>query len=242
MLRIAIVDDEAVFRRRIGDFVERYLASKTIEYEVELYDSGREITKLGSAIRKFDIFFLDIDMKDVNGIETAKAIRKFSENAYIVFVTAYIDYSIEGYKVNAIRYVLKDSDNLEDGLTECMEAILKKMAVREPVLQLHFNEGIKEVPINQILYVESTLHKLTFHLIDHHSDVLTMYQTLNTIERELAGYHTFLRVHQSFLVNIRHIETVNHYIVYLDNGEEMMVPKVRYGDVKKAFIKYKGDV
>ncbi|MBQ1598780.1 MAG: response regulator [Lachnospiraceae bacterium] len=126
MLRIAIVDDEAVFRRRIGDFVERYLASKTIEYEVELYDSGREITKLGSAIRKFDIFFLDIDMKDVNGIETAKAIRKFSENAYIVFVTAYIDYSIEGYKVNAIRYVLKDSDNLEDSLTECMEAILKK--------------------------------------------------------------------------------------------------------------------
>lgn len=241
MLRIAIVDDEAVFRRRIGDFVERYLVSKTIEYEVELYDSGREITKLGSDIRYFDIFFLDISMQDVDGISTATTIRKFSENAYIVFVTAYIDYSIEGYKVNAIRYVLKDSDNLEDGLTECMEAILKKMAVREPVLQLHFNEGIKEVPINQILYVESTLHKLTFHLIDH-SDVLTMYQTLNTIERELAGYHTFLRVHQSFLVNIRHIETVNHYIVYLDNGEEMMVPKVRYGDVKKAFIKYKGDV
>jgi len=241
VLHIAIADDEEEFRRRIGVFLEKYLASKKIEYNVELFDSGNGLVQQGSAIRNFDIFFLDIGMKDVNGIETAKAIRKFSENAYIVFVTAYIDYSIEGYKVNAIRYVLKDSDNLEDGLTECMEAILKKMAVREPVLQLHFNEGIKEVPINQILYVESTLHKLAFHLIDH-SDVLTMYQTLNTIERELAGYHTFLRVHQSFLVNIRHIKTVNHYIVYLDNGEEMMVPKVRYGDVKKSFIKYKGDV
>lgn len=242
MLRIAIVDDEAVFRRRIGDFVERYLASKTIEYEVELYDSGREITKLGSAIRKFDIFFLDIDMKDVNGIETAKAIRKFSENAYIVFVTAYIDYSIEGYKVNAIRYVLKDSVHLEDCLTECMNAIHNKIVRRKPVIQLHFNEGLKEISIDKVLYVESRLHKLTFHFIDDRNDVLTMYQTLNTIEQELSGYSTFIRIHQSFLVNLRHIETVNHYTVFLRTGEEMRVPKPRYGDVKKAFIKYQGEV
>ena len=242
MLHIAIADDEEVFRHRIGDFLERYLAYRMIEYEVELYDSGREITELGNDIRHFDIFFLDVSMRDVDGITTAKTIRKYSEDAFIVFVTAYIDYSIEGYKVNAIRYVLKDSDRLEDSLTECMNAILKKMARRKPVIQLHFNEGIKEISVDKVLYIESSLHKLTFRFIDDSNYVLTMYQTLNAIERELSGYSTFIRVHQSFLVNLRHIETINHYTVFLSTGEEISVPKARYGDVKKAFIKYKGEV
>jgi DNA-binding LytR/AlgR family response regulator len=242
VLRIAIADDEEIFRRRISDFLEEYLVSKMLEYEVELYDSGREITEMGNDIRYFDIFFLDVSMHDVDGIKTAKEIRKYSEDAFIVFVTAYIDYSIEGYKVNAIRYVLKDRDHLEDSLTECMNAILKKMARRNPVMQLHFNEGIKEIFIDKVLYIESSLHKLTFHFVDDSNYVLTMYQTLNAMERKLSGYSTFIRVHQSFLVNLRYIETVNHYTVFLNTGEEMSVPKARYGDVKKAFITYKGEV
>ena len=154
----------------------------------------------------------------------------------------YIDYSIEGYKVNAIRYVLKENENLENSLIECMETILDKLPGRKPVKRFHFNEGEKEIAIDKILYIDSRLHKLEFHIMDKDVGVFTMYQTLNSIEHELAGYGTFIRVHQSFLVNLRYIKRVNNYTVILENEEEIKVPKPRYAEVKKAFIKYKREV
>lgn len=241
-MRIAVADDEELFQRRIGDFLKKYLGEKNVGYELEYFNSGKQIVEIGPDIRFYDVFFLDISMKDINGIETAKTIREFSNEAFIVFVTAYLDYSIEGYKVNAIRYVLKENENFEDSLVECMETIMKRMVGRKPLKRFKFNEGEEEIAIENILYIDSRLHKLEFHLVDREKMVFTMYQTLNTIERELAGYATFIRIHQSFLVNLRYIKTVNHYMVVLVNDEEINVPKARYGEVKKAFIKYKREV
>lgn len=66
---------------------------------------------------------MDINMEEMDGIDTAKRIRQFHSDTCIVFVTAFISYALEGYKVNAVRYLMKDT--LEAALPECMDAILK---------------------------------------------------------------------------------------------------------------------
>ena len=120
MLNIAVIDDEKLFQKRIGKFLQQFLKKNRAEYEVEYFASGKEIVEMGVGLSRFEIFFLDINMEEIDGIKVAEEIRKYSDQAFIVFVTAYISYSLEGYKVNAIRYVLKDNEHLEESLSECM--------------------------------------------------------------------------------------------------------------------------
>lgn len=242
VLRIAIVDDEDIFRKRISGFLGEYLDKRKIEFSLELFGSGREVLELGTRICNFGVFFLDVSMRDVDGIAAARKIREYAADAVIVFVTAYIDYSIEGYKVNALRYVLKDNENLADSLNECMEAVMREISKRKSPIHFHFNEGEKTLSEEQIMYIESRLHKLEFHMTDTDHTTYTMYRTLNEIEQKLDVYDTFLRIHQSYLVNLKYVEMVNNYTVSLSNGEVIKAAKSRYSNVRKEFMKYIGEV
>ena len=72
-------------------------------------------------------------MEEIDGIETAKEIRKITKDVFIVFVTAFITYALEGYKVDAVRYLIKDHESLEKAMTECMDTILEKMLMCDKV-------------------------------------------------------------------------------------------------------------
>ena len=96
MLKIAVCDDEEIFADRIKKLLEKQLINKGIEYKVDVYSSGIELAKLGDAISEYRIVFLDIDMEGMNGIQTAEVIRTYSDDIYIAFVTAYINYAPEG--------------------------------------------------------------------------------------------------------------------------------------------------
>ena len=71
--------------------------------------------------------------------------------------------------------------------------------------------------------------------------IYTLYGTLNELEKEMNDF-SFLRIHQSYLVNLKHIKSVKWYKVILSNNQELVIPKARYKDVKNAFIAYKGDL
>lgn len=127
MFRIAICDDEKPFRDSVKKFVEKYLCEKNISYDIDTFASGKELLELGIELVQYDIIFLDINMDEIDGIVTAQKIREYSSEVYIVFVTAYIDYSLEGYKVDAARYLLKNNTYFDDSIYECMDTILRKM-------------------------------------------------------------------------------------------------------------------
>ena len=94
--------------------------------EIDEFESGNEFINLGINMTKYDIVFLDINMDEIDGIETAQEIRKVSNDIFIVFVTAFISYAVEGYSVNAIRYILKNNENFAELIFECIDAISKK--------------------------------------------------------------------------------------------------------------------
>ena len=165
MLKIAICDDEKIFAEKIKELLEVYLDSKHIAREINIYTSGIDFVALGENVMEYDIAFLDIDMKDMNGIQTADKIRVYSQDIYIAFVTAYINYAPEGYRCNAIRYILKNSDQLAASIYECMDAILDKISSSHKTKTIDFCGGSCEVLVNQIMYIESNKHKLLFHII-----------------------------------------------------------------------------
>lgn len=241
MFRIAICDDEKLFSTSIKKHISKYLSEREISFEIDMFSSGKELLELGIELIGYDIIFLDINMDEIDGIVTAQKIREYSSEIYIVFVTAYVNYSLEGYKVDAVRYLLKNNVNFEDSIYECMDAILHKMNYVVLKKFFKFNECKKDVAIEKILYIESRLHKLEFHIMEDKILVYTLYGTLNDMEKEMIDF-PFIRIHQSFLVNLKHIKSVAGYKIILSNNQQLIVPKARYKNVKSAFIAYKGEL
>lgn len=241
MFRIAICDDEMLFTEQLKEMISAYMMDKGFVFKIDTYSSGEELIELGIEIVQYTVVFLDINMEKINGIMAAETIRKMSRELFIVFVTAFVDYSLEGYRLDVVRYLLKGNASFKNTVNECMDAIMDKMNYSVTKKEFDFKEGKREVSLERILYIESNLHKLEFHVMEDTLKVYTMYETLNILEDKLSEYN-FIRIHQSYLVNIKHIKNVARYKVILSNGVELSIPKVRYMDVKKKFISSQGEV
>ena len=243
MFKIAICDDENYFRNDLKEMIAGYMMDKGYVFHIDTFSSGKEFISLGIEMIQYTIVFLDINMNEIDGITAAKSIREVSRDVFIVFVTAYIDYTLEGYKVDAVRYLLKGNVNFQNMVYECIDAITEKMNYIVVKKQFKFNEVEKEISISmdRLLYIESKLHKLEFHVMENSMKIYTMYGTLNEIEKELME-NDFIRIHQSFLVNLKYIKDVLRYKTVLSNGIELIIPKARYKQVKNTFIAYQGEI
>lgn len=241
MFKIAVCDDEHLFAVRLQKTISEYLDKTNVPYEISIFHSGKEFTELGVEMVTYNAVFLDINMEIIDGLETAGYIRKYSNDTFIVFVTAYINYSLEGYKYNAIRYILKNNAMFEDSIRECIETILDKKNVSTLKKTIQFNEGKKEFSLSNLIYIESKLHKLEFHVMSDHMHIYTLYDTLNNIEKNYLPYH-FIRLHQSYLVNELHIVDLKKYEARLSNGAKLPIPKARYNTVLEKFIAYQGEI
>ncbi|TGY95330.1 response regulator transcription factor [Petralouisia muris] len=241
MFRIAICDDESVFAEELKGLISGYMMEKGLVFEIDTYSSGEALVKLGIEVVRYTAVFLDINMEKIDGIMTAEKIREVSREVFIVFVTVYVNYSLEGYRLDAVRYLLKSNANFQSTVNECMDAIMDKLNYTVAIKKFDFKEGTKEVSLERLLYIESRLHKLEFHVMEDDMKIYTMYETLNALEDRLAA-NKFVRIHQSYLVNIKYIKNVIRYKVVLTNGVELVIPKVRYTYVREQFISYQGEV
>ena len=240
MTTMCIYDDDIEFSLLFEKLLYRYAEENDKEIDVEIFQGG-ENAALQIAQNEYDILFLDVSMAKMDGIKLAKRIREYDNNVYIVFVTAFIDYSLEGYKVDAIRYILKDSESLEKSMYECLNTITDRMSSIEQKIELEFLEGKKYIRPNDILYVESNLHKLTFHLRGQSEKNYTMYERLDQIEIKFQNYH-FCRSHKSYLVNLKYVQSIERYEITLVNGEKVCVSQPRYKEVREKFICYQGEI
>ena len=241
MFKIAICDDDSYFSEELKELLSSYLVEKDLAFEIDIYDSGEALIDLGIDVIKYTIIFLDINMKKVDGIKTAEMIREVSREVFIVFVTAYVDYSLEGYRLDVVRYLLKGNANFRSKVNECLDAIIDKMNYTLTKRKFDFKEGTKEISLERLLYIESNLHMLKFHVMEDDEKVYTMYETLNVFEARFAE-KIFIRTHQSYLVNSKHIKNVVRCKLILSNGVELPIPKAKYKEVKKKFITCQGEV
>lgn len=241
MFRIAVCDDESLFTNELKRLISNYMMEKDFVFKIDTFGSGEALVDLGIEVVRYTVVFLDINMDKIDGIRTAEKIREVSKDILIVFVTAYVNYSLEGYRLAAFRYLLKGNANFQSTVNECMDAIMDKINYSVAKKKFEFKEGTKEISLERLLYIESNLHKLEFHVMEDDMVVYTIYGTLNTLEEELAE-KDFIRIHQSHLVNKKYIKNVKRYKVVLTNMVELSIPKARYTSVKEQFISYQGEV
>ena len=232
-LQIAVCSNEEYSRRCIKGQIERYSQKKGISCHVEFFQNEMEFCKDELQLYTFDVIFLDIDATGMNGIKTAYTIRKRNQKIDIVFISSITDYAPEGYRLNAVRYILKD--NLNRMLPECIHALLERQQRKGSKMSFKFIDGKRRITLNELLYIESNAHKLCF---ERKGETLYMYGKISELADKLA-LHDFVRTHQSFLVNLQYIDKIGRYSLALSNGMVLPVAKSRYRTVKECFLQYR---
>lgn len=241
MLNIAICDDEDVFIKKIELIVSDYLSKRHIKFNIDSFESGLIFSNLKYDMNKYDIVFMDINMDEMDGIETSRILRSYCPDTYLIFITAFINYTIECYKVEAIRYILKDYDNMEGNIIEALDTILNKMAIENKKIRYDFvGVGEKDVCVNDIVYIDNNLHKVSLHLFIKGKNIIyEIYKKLSDIENDFKSDY-LIRTHQSFIVNMQYVTGIKRYEAALSTGEIVPISKTRYKEVHEAYIKKKG--
>lgn len=232
MIRAVIADDE----EEILEYLERKIIKifKTIGADAELYScqSGKELVKLHGEM-DFNIIFLDLEMPEMDGFETAKAIRNDDPNVVLVFVTNMDDLVFNAFKYNAVAFVRKK--HLNEELEDAVEQAYRKAVAKLSVQLLRTEKGDVCFKLDEILYFSSQGHNVWLH----HSDGKS-YRVLYTLERieSLVPAGIFVRCYSGILVNCGCIFSVDKENVMLTNGEAVALSRYRKKEVKNALQKY----
>ncbi|MCI8766343.1 DNA-binding response regulator [Lachnospiraceae bacterium] len=202
MISIGICDDEAPTRRALRTPLERKLQLLGISYRILEYDSGEAL--FSHPEREYlDILFLDIEMKQMNGMETAKNLRKRNSHTLLIFVTAYPDFVFQGYEVHAFHYILKPYE--EHKIQAVLEQALEELGRdREPYFTLERKSGILKIPLKKVLAFSSDRRKVVIFLNDGSRP--DFYGKLDEVESGLPDY--FVRCHNRHLVNLNFVSAL----------------------------------
>ena len=199
MLRIAVLEDDKTYAAQLKEYLVRYGTEKNQKISVALFPDGEDIVTDYSA--EFDIILMDVEMMFMDGMTTAERIREKDNEVVIIFITNMPQYAIQGYKVDALDYVLKPisyfafSQRIDRALTR----VKKKEATYITVAQ---KGGKKKLNVDKICYVEVRDHDLIYHSTK--GDIVTK-SSMKEAEDTLGGTK-FFRCNRCYLVNLEYVE------------------------------------
>lgn len=238
-MKIAICDDEKHYCKQIQECVEIYLDKHHIYGKTEIFMDGNALLEKGM-LAEFDALFLDVEFGGkAQGMKIAREVHQRNAMLPIVFVSAFIKYSVEGYRVNALRYLLKNAKDLQKEIEESMDTVLSVYTQRQKKKTFRFRGETVTLLLDQIMYIERKAHQLFFYLCDDTCRCMGK-RTLDEMQRELTEDEgRFLRIHKSFLVNMNDISTLKRYQVQLFSGKQLPIPRERYAVVEMQYEEWK---
>ncbi|MCD8023043.1 MAG: LytTR family DNA-binding domain-containing protein [Lachnospiraceae bacterium] len=231
MLRLVIVEDDPKEQEILKGYIERYFA-ETESCEVSVFSDGTEL--LARYPSEPDILFLDIAMKQSNGVAVAKEVRKRDSRVLILFVTEMAQYALEGYKVNACDFLVKPVyyTSFCNSMKRAMAVLKRRMP---DMIEVHYDKTSRYLDVATIYYIETSNKKTLFHT---QSGDFFASDTMKMLEEKLES-HGILRCHQAFLVNVRFIESVYRQEV-LVHGIAIPISRQKREDFLQKFVSYMG--
>ncbi|MDE6746306.1 MAG: LytTR family DNA-binding domain-containing protein [Oscillospiraceae bacterium] len=236
MYRISVCDDNDGELGKICSIINDYTKTNNINAEVKTYASGRELLEYEDGGQYSDIYILDIIMPDMNGIQLGKAIRQKNADAFIIFLTTSKDYALESYSVKAFSYLIKpaERENVTAELADCFSRI--KKAPERFVLKC--TNGAVSVRAEDIVYIEYYNHRMIYRLADGKTVESVYFRgTFDSVITDYVKNGSFIKSSASYLVNMRHIRTVNAVGFIMSDGTVLTVTR-KYAEARKKYIDY----
>ena len=237
-MRTIIIDDEPLARSLLIELLEDH---KDIEIITECNDGFEGLKAIQE--HQPDLIFLDIQMPKITGFEMLELLDNPPK---VIFTTAYDEYALKAFEVNALDYLLKPvhAERLASSLTKVRSighapsAVAKDLIIPQLPEQMQrivvkVNGQVKILPLSDVFYLESADDYVKIHTQDKY---YLKHQTMTNFEQQLPA-HQFVRIHRSYLVNIQHIHKVDlyekeQYCVVLRNDKRLQVSRTGYSKLK----------
>lgn len=234
MIKIAICDDEELFRSEMEKFVSVFGNESDTEIEIDTYESASQMVKeIHDSGKRYDILFTDIEMPGLDGMEAAMALREMGETAEICFVTSHGAYALNSYQVDAVGYIMKPIK-----YTEVKRAIDRaKISInyrrdaqkaKKRYLDIKISRNNVTIDLEKVVYIEKRRNQCVFHLEDGE---YICYETLSKIYERL-DHDSFIYTHQGFIASFHHIKEVKRNAVCFGRGVEIPISRKYYEPVK----------
>lgn len=242
MIKVLAIDDEPLALLHLQKMIERTPYFSLVAACSDAYEALKVMEK-----ESVDAIFTDINMPDLSGLDFTHLL---SGNPIIVFTTAYMQYAIDGYKVNAIDYLLKPF-----GQPEFMQAAMKvkkqyelihhttvepcetdnadttgPASIKGNILFVKVDYRIVRISVSDITYIESQSEYLKIHIKD--SSPLMVLMRMKNIA-ELLPHDTFVRIHRSYIVNMSHVKEIVRLRVYMESDINLPIGDLYKDEVQK---------
>ena len=205
MIKIAVCDDDRTVRESIVKALQRYERDNSMEFEILEYAAADAM--LVSYPAELDLILLDIYMPGIDGMDAAKAIRRFDQDVCIIFITTMYQRAIEGYKVRAFGFI------------------------RKPVSYGEFSHEIGDAVRNIERSRQTTLARVLYAIGIPGGEIREYRCPIRDLEDDLGKYG-FFRCHASFLVSVDSIQEIRKTDILLKDGNVVPISQRR----KKAFM------
>lgn len=227
-MKICICDDDCFTVREIRNLLEPF-QTEAESFSISDFSCGEDLIEFYKNGGSFDIVFIDIEMKGINGIEAAETIREFAPETIIIFVSSYSSYIFDAFRIEALHFLVKPIKEKE--FIEVFTRAMKKYTAVNASVILKWESVRNKISINKISYVEGYRRHLTVHTAEG------IFESVGKISEiyEILKPHGFVRVHQGFIVNMNYIKSFNASEVVLTDGSRVAVSVRKKQEALKAY-------
>lgn len=232
-MKIAICDDEFYQRNLLRNITEKLSKEMSYRIKIDEFTSGEQLVrKIERDTYAYDIILLDIQMKELTGIDTAKIIRASNQSTIIIFITGVADYVFEGYNVRAFNYILKPIDE-KKVKTVLTEAIKTFQVEDKPYYTITTKEATYKIELDEIIYFVSD--KRLIKAVTSKGEY-EFYGRLDETEDKLVDKE-FVRCHQRYLVNAESISQIEGSTIIIEGSIKIPISRNRYKETMIAFAR-----
>lgn len=227
-MKIAICDDNTIMRDELKKCLEEYAISKKLIF---LYSDFSNGTDLVASDMKFDLIFMDYKMDGIDGLETARRLRKNSDTTAIIFLTSYPHVVFDTFEVKAFRFLVKPVEM--EKLTAAMNDFLADLD-DDKFIVIKTDEDNRRIRMDDIIYAEASDKYCYIRTVNEN---ILYKKTLSEFEKQLPE-DRFFRSHRTYLVGFKHIASHTATDIIFDNKEKAQISKLKQSSFKNAFLDY----
>lgn len=211
-MKIAVVEDDKDSAELIKGYIERFCKENKKPVRIVCFSDGIDIASDYTA--DFDVVFLDIVMKHMDGLKTAEYIRNMDKKVIIIFVTNDPQYALHGYSVEALSFLLKPVTYFAFS-QEFKRCVSKVESDMRKYIVLSTEKGMDRIAIDKIIYIESRDHQ---QIINTTERSYSVYETMKKLESMLPS-EQFSRCNNCYIVNLSYVRGIHGDYVLIDGGE-----------------------
>lgn len=230
VIRVAICDDEKYMSDNIRKMTSDFFGGKNMNTEILQFSCGEELLRYDP---KIDVLFLDIRMKGMDGMETARRLRGRNFRGFLIFITVLGEMVFDSFEVQAYDYLVKP---IEKGRFEkTMERLVSSMQNADKsslLIQKGYESRI--ISLDDIVFGEIIDRKIYLHLSS--SEIVDYYDRIEKLETRLDD--RFFRCHRSYLINLKYLRSYKNGTAYMEGGKQIPVSRLRSKEFSGVILRY----